>query len=71
MFWVCFKPLAACPPRVLMTGNSKKNLQLEKIYFFRIKNYNLPIPSRKDVQSTEEVYCPQKRTSNTSKHEIS
>jgi hypothetical protein len=38
-----------------------------------IKNWNLPIPktSIKDFLAPEEAFSPQKRTSSTSKHEIS
>jgi len=52
-----------------MSKNWKKFTAEKKFKFFWIKNYNLPIPrtSIKDFQATEE----QKRTSNTSKHEIS
>jgi hypothetical protein len=50
-----------------------KKLQLKKILnFFLINNYNLPIPraSIKNVQVTEEAFSSQKRSSNTSKHEL-
>ncbi len=51
----------------------KKFTAGKKIIFFFFKNYNLPIPkaSIKDSQATEEAFSPQKRTSSTSKHEIS
>jgi hypothetical protein len=47
---------------------------MKKKLFFYIKNYNLPIPfqaSIKDFQATEEGFISQKKTSSTSKHEIS
>jgi hypothetical protein len=40
--------------------------------FVLIKNYNLPLPRPKtDVQVTKEAFSSQKRTSGTSKHDIS
>jgi hypothetical protein len=33
--------------------------------------FTYPLASKKEVQATEEVISPQKRTSSTSKHEIS
>jgi hypothetical protein len=41
--------------------------------FWGIKNYHLsiPRPPEKDVEDTEEAFSPQKRTTSTSKHEIS
>jgi hypothetical protein len=49
---------------------------MEKIYskknkIFLIKNCNLPSLCLKNVQATEEAFSPQKRTSSTSKYEIS
>jgi hypothetical protein len=48
-------------------------LQLTKNNFFWIKNYNLPYPyaSIKDAQVTKEAFSSQRRTSSTSKHDIS
>jgi hypothetical protein len=50
-----------------------KNLQLEKIKNFLDQNLHLPIPRPpiQDVQVTKEAFSSQKRTSSTSKHEIS
>jgi hypothetical protein len=54
-----------------------KKLQLKNNDYFFIKNWNLPgyctypLASIKDVQATGEAFSPQKRTSSTSKHEIS
>ncbi len=59
-------------PGVLMTKNYKKNLQLKKIKFFGSKIlFTYPWASIKDVQVTKEAFNSQKRTSRTSKHEIS
>ncbi len=51
----------------------KKIYCWKKNYFFKIKNYNLPFPrpSIKDVRVTKEAFGSQKRTSKTSKYEIS
>jgi hypothetical protein len=51
--------------RVLMTKNFKKITAKKFVYFFWINN------DRKDVQTTEEAFSPQKRTSSTSEYEIS
>jgi hypothetical protein len=58
--------------RVLMTKNWEK-LQLKKnfIFFYQKLQFTYPLASIKDVQATGEAFSPQKRTSSTSKHEIS
>ncbi len=55
----------------------KKKLQLKnKIKFFWIKNYNLPVPRppsrtcKSQCQVTNEAFSSHKKTSSTSKHEI-
>jgi hypothetical protein len=61
-------------PGALMTKNRKQFIAEKFVLnFFVIKNYNLPIPRppKKDVQVTKKAFRSQKRTSSTSKHEIS
>jgi hypothetical protein len=54
-----------------MTKNLKKiTAEKKNLIFFLIKNCNLPVPSIKYVQVTEEAFSSQKRPSNTSKHEL-
>jgi hypothetical protein len=57
-----------------MTKNLK-NVQQKKKFDIRIFNQKLlfsyPYASINDVQATGEAFSPQKRTSSTSKHEIS
>jgi hypothetical protein len=53
----------------------EKNLQLKKFNYFWIKNCNLTIPRLlkriSKLQKKPSGFSPQKRTSSTSKHEIS
>jgi hypothetical protein len=59
----------------LMTKNWEKFTSEKKLYIFLVKKvqfeFSYPQASIKDVQVTEEAFCHQKRTSSTSKHEIS
>jgi hypothetical protein len=55
-----------------MTKNLNLRLELEKNCYFFIKLQIIyTLASRKDVQDTKEAFSSQKRTSSTSKHEIS
>jgi hypothetical protein len=55
-----------------MIKNLKKFTSEKKLNFFGSKTQlTYPYASIKDVQVTEEAFSSQKRTSSTSKHEIS
>jgi hypothetical protein len=55
-----------------MTKNKKKFTAEKKLHFLDQKlQFTYPWASIKDYQATEEPFSPQKRTSSTSKHEIS
>jgi hypothetical protein len=55
-----------------MTKNWKKFPAEKKNIFWILKcNLSIPYASIKDFQATEEAFSSQKRTSSTSKHEIS
>jgi hypothetical protein len=55
-----------------MTKNGRKKMKRKKNYFLDQKpQFTYPLASIKYVQATKEAFSPQKRTSSTSKHEIS
>jgi hypothetical protein len=62
-----------CGTRILMTKNYLKKITVEKNLhcFDETLQFIYPLASVKDVHATAEAFTAQKRTSSTSKHEIS
>ncbi len=54
--------------RVLVTKNATENLY--SLFLNQKLQFTYPLAFPKDVQATGEAFSPQKRTSDTSKHEI-
>ncbi len=65
------------PIRIRFQGSNDQKLEniyswkKDKIFFDQKLQFTNPYASIKDVQATGEAFSPQKRTSSTSKHEIS
>jgi hypothetical protein len=57
---------ASPDPDVLMTKNSRKNLNVDFFLPFLDQKLQFTLASIKDVQATGEAFSPQKRTSSTS-----
>jgi hypothetical protein len=58
------------PDPIRIQGLEEKIYSKKKLNFFWIKNYNLPIP-RPPERTSKIQKSPQKRTSSTSKQEVS